>query len=65
MSLYSNLPDLGRGSGRTTIQARVQNQTYQATDQADLATDANVINTNQRNLAQVANQTIDLALLRE
>jgi len=65
MSLYSNLLDLGRGSGRTTIQARVQNQMYQATDQADLATGANIVNNNQRSLAQASNQTIDLTLLRE
>jgi Ca-activated chloride channel family protein len=65
MALYGNLPDLGRGSGQTTIQARVQNQMYQQTDQAGLATGANIVNTNRRSLAQVANQTIDLALLRE
>ena len=64
MSLYGNLSDLGQGSGQTTIQARVQNQMYQQTDQANLATGANIINTSQRSLAQVSNQNIDLSLLQ-
>lgn len=64
MSLYGNSLDLGRGSGKTTVQARVQNQMYQETDQAGLATGANIINTNQRSIAQVSNQNIDLSLLR-
>jgi hypothetical protein len=65
MSLYSNPLDLGRGSGQTTIQARVQNQMYQQTDQANLAAGANIINTNQRSLAQVSNQNVDLSLLQQ
>ena len=65
MSLYSNPLDLGRGSGQTTIQARVQNQMYQQTDQANLATGANIINNNQRSMAQVSNQNIDLSLLQQ
>jgi Ca-activated chloride channel family protein len=64
MSLYGNLVDLGQGSGQTTIQARVQNQMYQQTDQASLATGANIVNANQRSLAQVSNQNIDLSLLQ-
>ncbi|MCG3212370.1 MAG: hypothetical protein FOGNACKC_06024 [Anaerolineae bacterium] len=64
MSLYDNLPDLGRGSGQATIQARVQNQMYQQTDQASLATGANIINAGQQSLAQVSNQNIDLSLLQ-
>jgi Ca-activated chloride channel family protein len=65
MSLYSNPSDLRQGSGKTTIQARVQNQMYQQTDQAGLAAGANILNKNQRSIAQVSNQNIDLALLRE
>jgi Ca-activated chloride channel family protein len=64
MSLYSNALELGRESGKTAVQARVQNQMYQETDQAGLATGANIINTNQRSIAQVLNQNIDLSLLR-
>jgi Ca-activated chloride channel family protein len=64
MLLYDNLLDLGRGSGQTAIQARVQNQMYQQTDQANLATGANIINASQRSLAQVSNQNIDLSLLQ-
>ncbi len=63
MSLYSNLLDLGQDSGKTTIQARVQNQMYQETDRAELATGANIINNSERSMAQVFNQNIDLALL--
>jgi hypothetical protein len=55
---------LGRGSGQTTIRARVQNQLYQQTDQASLATGANIVNASQRSLAQVSNQNIDLSLLQ-
>ena len=64
MSLYDNLLDLGRGSGQISIQARVQNQMYQQTNQANLATGVNIINTGQRSLAQVSNQNIDLSLLQ-
>ncbi len=65
MSLYSNLLDLGRGSGQTTIQARVQNQMYQETDRAELAAGANIINNSERSMAQVFNQNIDLSLLQQ
>jgi Ca-activated chloride channel family protein len=64
MSLYGNLVDLGRESGQIAVQARVQNQLYQQTDQANLATGANIINNGQRSLAQVSNQNIDLSLLQ-
>ncbi len=37
---------------------------YQQTDQASLATGANIINADQRSLAQVSNQNIDLSLLQ-
>ena len=75
MSLYSNRSDLNRASGRTTIQARVQNQMYQDAAQAHLASGANVVNSGERSLAQVVRedtarqmrvaQNVDLALLQE
>jgi Ca-activated chloride channel family protein len=64
MALYDNQSELNQVSGRTTIQARVQNQSYQQTDQASLATGANVINREQRSLAQVAQQYVDLSLVQ-
>jgi Ca-activated chloride channel family protein len=65
MSLYGNLSDLGQVSGKTTIQARVQNQMYQETDQASLATGANIVNKSERSMAQVSNQNVDLSLIRQ
>jgi Ca-activated chloride channel family protein len=64
MALYSRGADLNRASGQTTIQARVQNQSYQQAAQANLATGANVVNSGHRNLAQVSTQQIDLTLLQ-
>lgn len=63
MELYQK-GDLNQAWGQTTIQARVQNQAYQQTDQADLASGANVVNNGQRSLAQVSSQSVDLALLQ-
>lgn len=64
MALYGNQSELNQASGRTTIQARVQNQSYQQTDQANLASGANVVNVGQRSLAQVAHQYVDLSLVQ-
>ncbi len=64
MALYANQAELNQAWGRTTVQARVQNQLYQQAVQADLANGANVVNYGQHNLAQVANQAIDLSLLQ-
>ena len=64
MALYGNQTELNQVSGRTTIQARVQNQSYQQSDQASLAAGANVINREQRSLAQVARQYVDLSLVQ-
>ncbi len=64
MALYANQAELNQAWGQTTIQARVQNQLYQGAAQADLAVGANVINSDQHSLAQVASQNVDLALLR-
>ncbi len=63
MALYGNQADLNQISGRTTIQARVQNQSYQQAEQANLASGANVINREQHSMAQVAHQYVDLSLL--
>ncbi len=65
MALYGNSSELNRASGQTTSQARVQNQSYQQATQVDLARGANVLNNNGQSLVQMANQTIDLNLLRE
>jgi hypothetical protein len=65
MALYADQGELNRAWGRTTIQARVQNQVYQQAAQADLASGANVFNYGQHNLAQVARQNVDLSLLGE
>jgi Ca-activated chloride channel family protein len=65
MMLYDDLTQLNQVSGATTIQARVQNQSYQQTDQASLAVGANVINSGQNSLAQVADLNVDLALLAD
>jgi Ca-activated chloride channel family protein len=64
MALYDQQSELNQVSGRTTIQARVQNQSYQQTDRASLASGANVINREQRSLAQVARQYVDLSLVQ-
>ncbi len=64
MALYSNQSDLNRASGQTTIQARVQNQSYQQADQAAMASGANVTKSGYQNLAQVSRQHIDLRLLQ-
>lgn len=65
MELYENQAELNAVSGRTTIQARVQNQAYQEAGQANLAQGANVTNVGRRSLAQVGVQQVDLSLLRE
>ncbi len=64
MALYGNTSELNRASGQTTIQARVQNQSYQQATQVDLARGANVLNNNGQTMVQMINQTIDLNLLR-
>lgn len=64
MLLYSNTTQLNQVSGSTTIQARVQNQFYQQSNQANLAVGANVVNINQNSLAQITNQNVDLSLLQ-
>ena len=63
MDLYQR-GDLNQAWGETTIQARVQNQAYQQTAQADLAAGANVVNKGQYSLAQVLDQSLDLSLLQ-
>jgi len=64
MALYDNQTELNQVSGRTTIQARVQNQSYQQSDRAGLATGANVVNREQHSMAQVARQYVDLSLVQ-
>lgn len=64
MDLYNDQTALNQVSGQITVQARVQNQLYQQANQANLASGANVFNYGQRSLAQVANQNVDLSLLR-
>ncbi len=64
MALYDNQTELNQVSGRTTIQARVQNQSYQQSDRANLAVGANVINREQRSMAQVVRQYVDLSLVQ-
>jgi Ca-activated chloride channel family protein len=64
MALYEDQRSLNRASGRTTIRARVQNQSYQQAEQASLASGANVVNYGERSLAQVAQQQVDLSLVR-
>jgi Ca-activated chloride channel family protein len=64
MALYADQTQLNQAWGQTTVQARVQNQLYQQAAQADLAGGANVVNYGHHTLAQVANQNIDLSLLR-
>ncbi|MDF1514614.1 MAG: VWA domain-containing protein [Anaerolineae bacterium] len=64
MALYGDISNLNRASGRTTIQARIQNQSYQQAMQVDLARGLNVINTDGHSLVQLDHQNIDLTLLR-
>ena len=64
MDLYSNQAELNQFSGETTVQARVQNQTYQQADQANLASGGNVINNAQHSMAQISDQNIDLSLFK-
>ncbi len=64
MDLYNNLAELNQLSGETTVQARVQNQSYQQAEQASMATGANVIDIGQNSLVQVASQNLDLSLLQ-
>jgi len=65
MALYADTAGLNQAWGQTTVQARVQNQLYQGAEQANLAHGANVVQHSQGGLVQVANQQVDLALLRE
>lgn len=65
MDLYGNLAELNQLSGETTVQARVQNQSYQQAEQASMATGANVIDIGQNSLVQAASQNPDLSLLQE
>ncbi len=65
MALYNDQSALNRASGQTTIQARVQNQSYQQADQAAMASGANVTKSGYQNLAQVSRQHIDLRLLQD
>lgn len=64
MALYGKTSDLNRASGQTTIQARVQNQSYQQAAQATLASGANVTKSGGQNLAQINRQHVDLRLLQ-
>jgi Ca-activated chloride channel homolog len=64
MGLYDDQSALNQASGQTSVQARVQNQAYQAALQADLATGANVFNRGGYSLAQLSKQSIDLGLLK-
>lgn len=67
MMLYdsSNQQMLNQVSGQITVQARVQNQSYQQAAQANLATGANVISVGQNNLVQIDALNIDIDLLGE
>jgi len=62
--LYNNQSALNQASGQTTIQARVQNQSYQQAAQANLAAGSNVLNSSGHSLAQLSRQSIDLSLLK-
>jgi Ca-activated chloride channel family protein len=64
MALYQNQSELNQAWGQTTVQARVQNQSYQQAVQADLAVGANVLNNGQHSLVQLTSQNVDLALLQ-
>jgi Ca-activated chloride channel homolog len=65
MALYGNQGELNQAFGQVTIQARVQNQSYQQANQASLASGANVTQNGVYNLAQVALQHVDLRLLQD
>ncbi len=64
MRLYEDQHSLNRASGSTTIQARVQNQSYQQAEQANLAQGSNVVNSGSHTLAQTLKQNVDLSLLQ-
>ncbi len=64
MALYSDHGALNQAFGKTTIQARVQNQSYQQAAQGNLAGGANVTQSGHQNLAQVSTQHVDLRLLQ-
>jgi len=61
MRLYGDQEALNQVSGQTTIQARVQNQSYQQATQANLASGANVVNSGARSVAQVGDPYADNA----
>jgi Ca-activated chloride channel family protein len=65
MGLYMRSDELNQASGEVTVQARLQNQSYQQAGQANLASGANIIQRGDNSLAQMAGQNIDLALLQE
>lgn len=64
MSLYSNVYELNRSSGRITIQARVQNQAYQEANNANIASGPNTFGYGGNTAARIANKNIDLNILR-
>ncbi len=65
MALYGDQTALNQASGQVTIQARVQNQSYQQAAQATLASGANVTQSGSHNLAQIGSQHIDLTLMQD
>lgn len=65
MALYNNQAELNAASGQTTIQARVQNQSYQQAEQATLAGGANVINNGKSNQVRLQGQNVDLTVLQQ
>lgn len=65
MDLYGDKTALNQASGQITVQARIQNQMYQQTQQAFTATGANVANIGQYSIAQFSEQNVDLGLLQE
>jgi Ca-activated chloride channel family protein len=67
MLLYdaNNQQALNQVSGQITVQARVQNQSYQQATQANVANGANVIKAGQNSLVQIDAQNIDVTLLSD
>jgi Ca-activated chloride channel family protein len=65
MSLYGSLDDLNQASGATTVQARVQNQSYQNANQVYVAQGANIANVGRHSLVQVGDQYIELGLMAQ
>lgn len=65
MALYGDQTALNQASGQVTIQARVQNQSYQQAAQATLASGANVTQSGSHNLAQIGSQRVDLTLMQD